>query len=318
MEIGDPVVSEKDAQRAIKAMQLGNFRVLAIGEQSHGTAEFFQLRTSLIKALASEKRITKIGLEAPMAEVSELNKVVLGKEGDISQILKSFRLYGFECSEFVELVDAIKSINSQRSEKVEFFGFDFQSPFQVLENLSGSLPESDKNTADSLRKLIDNYRLLNGQIYSHTFSEQDFEEQNSLSQYILEKYQQLNTKDSVLDREVEGYRQFLLLNDPRHNRDMAAMSLIRDSIMAVNVYKELAPRDKIVVLAHNAHIQKTANPFSKSEGLFLYQKLGSDYKTIGLTTFSGFYTAFNGSAGKITNFNEVVPGDKNTFEFYFD
>lgn len=87
--------------------------------------------------------------------------------------------------------------------------------------------------------------------------------------------------------------------------------------MAVNAYNELVPDDKVLILAHNAHIQKTANSFSKSMGLFLDKKLNADYKTIALTTSSGFYTTFNDSAGKITDSNEVVAGDRNTFEFYF-
>ena len=315
-----PASSERGAEKLLTAMQLGNFRVLAIGEQSHGTSEFFQLRTNLIKGLASKNLVTKIGLEAPVAEVDELNKIVQGKGGDLRQTLKSFRLYSYECSEFVELVEAVKSINHQRDKKIAFFGFDVQSPFQVLDNMLGSLPERDKSTADSLKKLIDNYRLLNDQVYSHNFSEQDFNEQYSLSQYILARYEQFNItgiKKAILDKEVTSYRQFLLLNNPRYNWDDNAMSLIRDSVMAVNVYNELAPDDKIAILAHNAHIQKTPNPFSKSMGLFLYKKLGADYKTLALTTSSGFYTTFSDSVGKITNSNEVVGGDKDTFEYYF-
>lgn len=89
--VDHPVSSEEGAEKLLTAMHLDNFRVLAIGEQSHGTSEFFQLRTSLIKALASGNLVTKIGLEAPMAEVNELNKIVLGKGGDVRQILKSCR-----------------------------------------------------------------------------------------------------------------------------------------------------------------------------------------------------------------------------------
>lgn len=207
-----PVTLEKGAGKLLRDMNLENFRVLAIGEQSHGTSEFFQLRTSLIKSLSSKNLITKIGLEAPMAEVDELNKIVLGKGGDVRQILKSFRLYSYECSEFVDLVNTVKSINSQQAKKIVFFGFDVQSPFKVLDNLLSSLPKGDKSVTDSLKKLIDNYQSLNDQVYSHNFSEQDFDEQNSLSQYVLARYEQLNIKNPVLDKEVNGYRQFLLLN----------------------------------------------------------------------------------------------------------
>lgn len=54
-----------------------NFKVLAIGEQYHGTSEFFKARISLIKSLASNGMLTKIGLEAPIAEVDKLNSYIL-------------------------------------------------------------------------------------------------------------------------------------------------------------------------------------------------------------------------------------------------
>lgn len=73
-----------------------NFQVLAIGEQTHGTSEFFQARGSLIRALANDGTINAVGLEAPVAEVELLNQYILTGKGNLREILTSFRSYMYE------------------------------------------------------------------------------------------------------------------------------------------------------------------------------------------------------------------------------
>ena len=304
-----------------KIIDPGKFQIIGIGEQSHGTSEFFHARTSLIKLLASKNQITKIGLEAPMAEVDLLNHALTGKSTDMKQLLKSFRLYGYECDEFVQLTEAVRLLNLNRAEKLRFFGFDAQSPFQALENMLTFSQKTNKSLADSLKKLINNYQLLDNEIYSHSFSTADFDELNALSQYVFNSFDPFvksKPKSDLIVRSIENYRQFLQINNPHlSNHDLHLQSRIRDSIMAVNVLEQLSSNDKLVVLAHNGHVQKTANPYSKSMGSFLSEKLGDNYKCMAMTTSRGFYTGFNPKAGKIIATNAVLPGDQDTFEFYF-
>lgn len=303
-----------------KSVDFGDFKVLAIGEQSHGTSEFFTTRTNLIKLLASRHQLTKIGLEAPMPEVILLNQYANGKGGDLKDILKSFRLYSYECSEFITLVEAVKTLNISQRDKIIFFGFDLQSPFQSLQNMLDYSIKNSSNTIDSLKKLINNYKLLDNQMYAHAFSDEDFDEVNTLSEHIISQYDTLSEpfkKSDLLKKSISNYRQFLLLNNPRVTRqDMLVQSVIRDSLMAVNLLSEIKEGDKTVILAHNAHVQKTVNVYSKSMGYFLYNRLGKDYKCLGSTTSTGFYTAFNPGVGKIIDMNKIQAGDQNTFEFF--
>jgi len=315
------VSAEARFRTAVQIINPGKFQIIGIGEQSHGTSEFFHARTSLIKLLASKNQITKIGLEAPMAEVDLLNDALSGKSTDIKQLLKGFRLYGYECDEFVQLTEAVKLLNLNRAEKIRFFGFDAQSPFQALNNILFFSQKTNSNLADSLKKLIHNYQLLDNEIYSHSFSTADFDELHALSQYVFNNLDPLmrdKPKSDLTVRSIENYRQFLQINNPHlSHHDLHLQSRIRDSVMAVNILAQLSPNDKLVVLAHNGHVQKTANPYSKSMGSFLSDELGDNYKCMAMTTSRGFYTGFNPKAGKIIATNEVLPGDQDTFEFYF-
>lgn len=320
----DPKILTQD-DRAIRSLEksvsFGDYKVLAIGEQSHGTSEFFKTRTSFIKMLALRQSLTKIGLEAPMAEVELLNQFVASEGGNLKDILRSFRLYSYECNEFADLAEAVKAMNLNKSEKIKFFGFDSQSPFQALQNMLDYSLKNQVSTVDSLKKLIHNYELLNNELYAHAIDKETFDELNTLSQSIMEQYDtryEAFQKSPLLKKSIDNYRQFLLLNNPYvTNQEIPLQSLIRDSLMAVNVLSEITARDKIIILAHNAHVQKTENVYSKSLGYFLSVKLGEQYKCLGSTTSTGFYTAFSPNAGKITDLNKIQPGNQDTFEFYF-
>lgn len=310
--------SDDEIKKTGKSIDFGNFNILGIGEQSHGTSEFFKARTSLIKILSERSLVNKIGLEAPMMEVGKLNDYLAGGEVDLKAILKSFRLYSYECEEFIELVEAVRVINEGRKSKIKFFGFDLQSPFGALDNMLVYSVQNKPTVADSLKKLISNYQMLNDQVYNHNFSETDFKELQVLSEYIFSQLMNLDKMSVVLDKSIRSYKQFLQLNDPGITRyENKLLSLVRDSLMAINIRDEVTEKDKMIVFAHNAHLQKNPNVYSKSIGYFLAEWVGKKYKTLGMTTSSGGYTAMNPTAGKIIIDNEVMVPDKNAFEYYF-
>ena len=300
--------------RALSRALPREFQVLGIGEQSHGTSEFFTARLLLVRALAADPAFTKIGLEAPMAEVDKLNDYLLEGRGDLRSILRSFRLYGYECPEFVDLVESVSRIGKARGKAIRFFGFDIQSPFQSLQNLRDSGVTSD--IADSLKSLLHSYELLNNEIYNHSFGKTDFAELKALSDQVLDKLAVRAERDALVRKNIRNYRQFLLLNDPAYVSAMDAQSEIRDSLMAENVLAEMEPGQKMVLLAHNAHLQRTPNIFSKSVGSFLAKQLAGAYQCIGLTTSYGFYTTFDPKAGHITDKNKVFSGDSTTWEYH--
>lgn len=308
------LAGENNVNAISKALP-SEFQVLGIGEQSHGTSEFFAARLLLIKALAADPAFTKIGLEAPMAEVDQLNDYLLEGRGDLKVILRSFRLYSYECTEFVDLVESVGRIGKARGKAIRFFGFDMQSPFRSLQNLRDSDVASD--ISDSLKNLMHYYELLNNEVYNHSFSATDFAELKTLSDQVLVKMSGKAEGSELVRKSIRNYRQFLLLNDSRHAHAMDVQSEIRDSLMAENVLAEMEPGKKMVILAHNAHLQRTPNIFSKSTGSYLARKLAGSYQCVGLTTSYGFYTAFNPKAGHITDKNNVFAGDSTTWEYHF-
>lgn len=300
--------------------KLSNIKVLGIGEQSHGTHEFFQTKKALISTLIREQGYNLIGLEAPFAEVENLNNYVLEGKGDLKEILKDFRQYTFECSEFESLVESIRNYDKKVVSKVKFFGFDFQSPFGALNYLYRFNQAERSINGEKIQSLIKSYIMLNNELYSHSIDSSTFSELKAKSREVINDLllNGSNDKTILLSQYIENYNQFLELNNIILKNDSISMnkiSVLRDSLMAQNVLNKL-DKSKILLWAHNAHLQKTPNAYSKSMGSFLKEKLKKDYAVIGQTTSSGYFTAFDPIANKMSNKNLIIKPGIDDFEYY--
>ena len=61
---------------------IGNARIVSLGEATHGTREFFQLKHRMLEFLATEMGFTIFSIEANMPEAYRLNDYVLNGTGD--------------------------------------------------------------------------------------------------------------------------------------------------------------------------------------------------------------------------------------------
>lgn len=55
---------------------IGNARVVALGEATHGTREFFQMKHRILEFLVREMGFTTFGIEATCAESNRVNDYV--------------------------------------------------------------------------------------------------------------------------------------------------------------------------------------------------------------------------------------------------
>jgi erythromycin esterase len=74
---------------------VGDARIVALGEATHGTREFFQLKHRMIEFLASQMGFTIFSIEANMPEAYRLNDFVLNGNGDPKQ--GSLKNFDFSC-----------------------------------------------------------------------------------------------------------------------------------------------------------------------------------------------------------------------------
>ena len=293
---------------------LSLYKALGVGEATHGTHEFFVAKANLIKQLILLNKFDRIGLEAPYAEVEVLNRYLEKNEGNLNEILKSFRQYTYETKEFVSLINHIKLYNHTAKVKVFFFGYDFQSPYKALRNIRSVFnTPTAMLAADSLEAAFD---TLSNELYSHQVNAEAYRRILNYSEKMYKAVDTLHTP--ALSKNLNSYRQFLRLNHPHFSSDIQKLSGIRDSIMASNIINELNEGHRMIVWAHNGHVQKTANKFSKSMGQRLAESLRTDYAAIGLTTYKGFYTGYSNLEQGVVNTNRLMPPNPSQIEYYLN
>lgn len=110
------------------AKVVGNARIVALGEATHGTREFFQLKHRMVEFLATQMGFTIFSIEANMPEAYRLNDFVLYGRGDPAQLIKGMYFWTWDTQEVLDMVLWMREFNKSGKGRVEFTGFDMQTP----------------------------------------------------------------------------------------------------------------------------------------------------------------------------------------------
>lgn len=109
---------------------VGDARIVALGEPTHGNREVFQLKHRMIEFLVTEMGFNVFALESPMAETFDLNDYVLTGIGDPAKALAGIRYRTWDTEEVLEAIEWIREYNADpaNATKVTFYGFDVHDP----------------------------------------------------------------------------------------------------------------------------------------------------------------------------------------------
>lgn len=133
---------------------VGNARVVELGEATHGTREFFQLKHRLVEFLASQKGFTIFCIEANMPEAYRLNDFVLSGIGDPKQLLKGLYFWTWNTEEVLDMILWMRDYNKSGKGRIEFTGFDMQTPTVSIDIVRQFVKSNDPTfysaTLDSL------------------------------------------------------------------------------------------------------------------------------------------------------------------------
>ncbi len=122
---------------------VGDARIVALGEATHGTHEFFQLKHRMIEYLATRKGFTIFSIEANMPEAYRLNKFVLEGQGDPKQLLKGMYFWTWNTEEVLDMILWMREFNKSGNGRIEFTGFDMQTPTVPIETVRNFLLARD-------------------------------------------------------------------------------------------------------------------------------------------------------------------------------
>ena len=139
-----------DMQRLKKV--IGKARIVSLGEATHGSREFFQLKHRMLEFLATEMGFTIFSIEANMPEAYRLNDYVLRGEGDPAKLIKGMYFWTWNTQEVLDMVLWMREFNKSGKGRVQFTGFDMQTPNVAADIVGDFVGKHDSGFADPVRK----------------------------------------------------------------------------------------------------------------------------------------------------------------------
>src|SRR4051812_44219967 len=300
---------------------IGNRHLVLIGEASHGTHEFYQVRAELTKWLIEHKGFTSVAVEADWPDALRVHRYVqgTGNEPDADEALcdfKRFPQWMWRNTVVLEFVEWLRRWNmANPNGRAGFYGVDLYglhaSIAGVLKYLDGVDPAAAKR-ARQRYGCFDHF--ADPQVYGYAAGTGMAEpcEDAAVDQLMelrrIASPSQGSSSDTSDDAEYFYAEQNarLIANAERYYRSMfrgrASSWNLRDEHMTGTIATLLTHfdggRTKIVVWAHNSHLgDARATEMSErgewNVGQLIREKFGDDTFLIGFTTHHGTVTAAN-------------------------
>ncbi|MFD5871953.1 erythromycin esterase family protein [Streptomyces sp. NPDC060322] len=294
---------------------IGEARVVAIGEHSHFIEEFSLLRRRLLRYLVERCDFTVLGFEYGFSEGLPLDSWARGggTDDDLADHLAAAVPVGI-----AEPLRWVRRHNRTASSPVRFAGIDIPaaggSLLPALEPVADYLRRVDPETLPALETAMRTASSFAGgsaAVAAPAWARLPAADQDALTatlSRLLVRFRALEplyvSRGDLRDYELALHQLEGALHGDHTFRAMAGLfagegltadTSARDAYMARSVLwhlERLAPGTRIVLVAHNAHIQKTPIAFDGHltglpMGQHLDRALGDDYFALGLTSVAG-------------------------------
>jgi erythromycin esterase len=270
---------------------VGDARIVSLGEGTHGTSEFFQMKHRLTEYLAREKGFTVFAIEANMPEARRVNEYVLTGRGDPRAALAGMYFWTWNTQEVLDMIEWMRAYNASGKGRIEFWGFDLQTPNVAMDSVRAFLRRADASympVVDSVFSSIDT-----------VLAARRAGRQNpaAVGNWVADAARVLSHMQASRDAYVRAGRDTMEIAWAIQNARIVQQAggsmrsgFSRDSSMAENVAWIAAHQPagtKMVLWAHNGHVNRVPNWM----GAHLADRYGSAMRVIGFALGEGEYTA---------------------------
>lgn len=137
--------------------RIGDSRLVLLGEASHGTADFYDMRARITRELIEKKGFNIIAAEADWPDASHIDHFVHGRSPDTpfeSAPFSRFPTWMWANQSVLKFVHWLKAYNegvSDHDKEVGFYGLDLYSLYSSIEVVLNYLDEVDPVTAEVAR-----------------------------------------------------------------------------------------------------------------------------------------------------------------------
>jgi erythromycin esterase-like protein len=327
--------------------QIGDARLVLLGEASHGTQEFYQARAEISRRLILEKGFHAVAVESDWPDAYRVNCYIQGRGTDHSSLealssYKRFPAWMWRNTEVVDFAGWLHDYNLRQPEnnRAGFYGLDLYSLHTSMEAVINYLDKVDPEAAQRARYRYSCFEDFGespeayGYAASYNMSQachkqvisQLLEMQQNAPEYarrdggIAEDEAFFAEQNARLAKNAEEY--YRTMFDRRTNSWN-----LRDCHMAETLENLLAHLErrqgsaKIIVWAHNSHLgdARATQMGERGElnvGQLVRQRFDRQAVLVGFSTFSGTVSAAS-DWDRPVELKRVRPGLPNSYEFLF-
>jgi erythromycin esterase-like protein len=303
--------------------RIGDARFVLLGEATHGTHEFYRIRSELTKRLILERGFSAIAVEGDWPDAYRINRFVRGSghdhsAGDALDDFRRFPQWMWRNADVVDFVDWLRTHNARLPDDrgVGFYGLDLYSLHASMESVLAYLDARDPEAAQRARERYACFDTFGDepQHYGHAIAAGLAEgcQQEVLAQLLelhrrrdeLLRHDGLTAEDAHFEaaqnaRIVAGaeeyYRQMYVRGVSTWNLRDTHMADTLDALAGHLTAR--GHRPKIVVWAHNSHVGDSAAMALRAErdeitlGHLCRRRHPRDTVLVGFTTYGGTVTA---------------------------
>lgn len=302
-------LNEESLNKIVEA--IGDAQIVMIGEASHGTSEFYTIRAELSKKLIEQKGFQLIAVEGDWPSAQTVNRYVKGYSAEdetakdmLKKAFNRWPTWMWANEEVATFTEWLKTFNSNREEKVGFYGIDLYSLFESIDEVLNFLSENPQHQVDleyakkaftcfePYNRMPEHYALS-----AAHFSDECIGEVSSLlhslrshqDHYSSNHEQDLNViMNALVAKNAEIYYREMMSDEKSWNtRDYHMVEAINE------LSKYYGEHTKIIVWEHNTHIGDASETSMKNEqlinvGQVIREQYGKENTyAIGFGTYEG-------------------------------
>jgi erythromycin esterase len=261
--------TEKDLDVLLN--EIGDARIVLLGETSHGTAEYYDWRTAISKRLIAEKGFDMIAVEGEWADSYRVNQFIKGAAKDSLQTVALLKQYDrwptwmWGNYEVASLVYWLNRYNQAKEaqEKVGFFGLDVYCLWESMQELMPYIQGNDSLTqlAQDVAKCFQPYSADPMQ-YAYAVANADANCRARTARLWMAINDFTGGKTAMDEAQFVMQQNVLVaLNGENYYRTSVSSSAaswnVRDQHMMQTIRRLMerhGPDAKMIIWAHNTHV----------------------------------------------------------------
>jgi protein-L-isoaspartate(D-aspartate) O-methyltransferase len=317
--------------------RIGDARIVLLGEATHGTTEFYQMRQRITQALIKEKGFSLIAVEADWPDAARIDHYVRHKKTPAAEwtAFARFPTWMWRNTDVQDFVDWLHDFNTEVAveKRVGFHGLDVYSLYTSVREVVKFLEDNDPVIADVARK---RYACLSPwetdpAAYGHAAIIGRYQ---SCEKAVLDVLlAMLQDREKMIAKDEAGFfnavqNAKVVANAEQYYRIMyhgsRASWNLRDNHMFETLkvlLEHYGPESKAVVWAHNSHIGDASATEMSARGEFnigqlVRREFGENAYNIGFGTDTGIVAAASEWDGPI-EYKSIQPSHTQSYERLF-